>query len=710
MASRDSSASSSEALSLGLASPISLSTSSSVSSAVISPKRSKHLQDNTINKSGYVRRNGCFDLSLPESFDDTLSVFGTNRSVCTSQNDNPRCNPVAGDQSTDILIQFASMRKTVQDLKNKLKRRDQRIEALSACLDGRKQSIRDIVVSDEKYEYLKQRPEKDLGLVDFVSVTFYEKMAKFQKANDQLQQKCQELSQSSFQDLERAHRSLRDVVSAKNAAEMQSEVFKADLTKSEALHKEAKLKISDLQSNIVELQEKGRRFDDVFRKQQTGEAELLNLRKLVENTEESMKKLVLKDAKNQEKHLNAEKKIELLGMDKSLLQKELTIVTDRALRVEDNVKKLENDLHEVTMKKDALLLQLNQGREKLGADYTLKLETETANLKLHANREITEARVKASDKWQKEVELMREEKDKAMQELETVQNKLLECKSLNNDLNVRLSSFEVKWEDHSKESRNEIISKEIENAKLAVVNETLRANLRKAALQNEYLRDQIILHQQNFCKLEVDAKSECKRMNKQLKDLSKKLCAQTKDECEGNGTHGAVEYTNRVSDPWNVELLGKSDVMRKKKGNQHVSLLALKEKNAQLQRRLDVATNLFQRLRKSSRPLAESFRKQEEELSILMNEVRLLHADLANVSSERDQLQSTLSRVLEQRNEISHMKNIVDELQKSPTKKFSDRDHTESAKGYENSFAGHLFHKDQRCAVESKEAWHSPGI
>lgn len=405
------------------------------------------------NNTSFAGGHDAIHLSLPESFDDSLSFFGMGGAAAISKNGTSRCTSFVSDQNTDLLVQFASTKKNFKDVQGKLKRRDERITALTACLNERKQSIRDIVVSDEKYEYLKQRSEKDLGLVDFASVIFYEKMSKLQKANDSLQQKCQELSQNHFNDLERTNRSLRDATTAKIAAEEREEVVKADLMKAEALYKDAKLKVSDLQSNILELQEKGRRFDDVSRKHQTGETELINLRRLVEDTEDSTRKLVLKDAKNREKLLNAEKKIEVLEMDKSFLRKELTTVKDRASQGEKEVKKLEIALHEVTVRKDTLMLQLNEGREKIKADYHLKLETETVNLKLHSNKEINEAFEKASDKWRTEVEQMREVKNKAKQELDTVQNHLLECKSVNDDLNTRLSAFEVRRENQLKESR-----------------------------------------------------------------------------------------------------------------------------------------------------------------------------------------------------------------------------------------------------------------
>lgn len=256
------------------------------------------------------------------------------------------------------------------------------------------------------------------------------------------------------------------------------------------------------------------------------------------------------------------------------------------------------------------------------------------------------------------------------------------------------------------------MSKELENVKLATTNQTFRTNLRKATLQNEYLRDQIIVHQQNFCNLEVDSRNECNNLSKQLADLSEQLNPQMEAEYEYNGVLDSVEYVNGVPDKRSTELLRKCVMTNKKKEELYASVLKYKRENAQIQHRMEATEKLFQRLSKSSRPLAESFRKQEEEMSKLKQDMRLLQSDLTYISSQRDQLKSTLSKLLDQRKELLDIKKII----QSPSKIFFKQERPKSTgqnneqvpKKSDYSFRRHLLHKDQRIASYPKEAWHSP--
>ena len=93
-----------------------------------------------------------------------------------------------------------------------------------------------------------------------------------------------------------------------------------------------------------------------------------------------------------QKSLDGEHQLQLLQMDKSFLQKELELVTQRAERSEKDNLRNEELLREAMIKRDDLLMQLSEARHQSKGFYEEKLEKEILKLREDSARELNEIR------------------------------------------------------------------------------------------------------------------------------------------------------------------------------------------------------------------------------------------------------------------------------------------------------------------------------
>ena len=123
-------------------------------------------------------------------------------------------------------------------------------------------------------------------------------------------------------------------------------------------HSESRAKVAELQTTVVELQEKGRMFDDVAAQKNTLDDEVIRLRSVIEQKQKEADSFAKKDKDERSKLKDLERTVQTLEMDKTFLEKEKCILTERTERSDECNNKYNHSLRDAVVKSDNLMMQL----------------------------------------------------------------------------------------------------------------------------------------------------------------------------------------------------------------------------------------------------------------------------------------------------------------------------------------------------------------
>mmetsp|Transcript_15593 Transcript_15593/g.34778 ORF Transcript_15593/g.34778 Transcript_15593/m.34778 type:complete len:314 (+) Transcript_15593:3222-4163(+) len=128
-----------------------------------------------------------------------------------------------------------------------------------------------------------------------------------------------------------------------------------------------------LKSQIINLKEKGRRYDAACQRATEVEAAMDELRKRNQTHATEMEQCSTKETDLRQKILEYEKRVQILDMDKSYLQKENAILLGRAEESEKTASEQASTLREALTKSNALESELVKERDASKASYDDKL-------------------------------------------------------------------------------------------------------------------------------------------------------------------------------------------------------------------------------------------------------------------------------------------------------------------------------------------------
>ena len=271
--------------------------------------------------------------------------------------------------------------------------------------------------------------------------------------------------------------------------------LRLDLTTSEGRLQELEGKVRDFQRTVSDLREKGRKFDETLVRAKSAEKKYDELRKLAEDQASALNNAADNEKKVVQKSLDGEHQLQLLRMDKTFLQKELELTAQRAERAEKDSLRNEELLRESMVKRDELLMQLNEARHSSKGAYEEKLEKEIARLREDSSREMKEIRSNNDQVWERENKMLREQKADAVKQYEMVAHDLRGLRNVHETLVLRHAKIGSEQEAAVMEIRNELKMKNFEVAKLAANLEDTRGVKKEADLLVEHLRAQLAVHQ-----------------------------------------------------------------------------------------------------------------------------------------------------------------------------------------------------------------------
>lgn len=273
--------------------------------------------------------------------------------------------------------------------------------------------------------------------------------------------------------------------------------------------KEADDKCKYLQDELIETEEKGRKFDDLSSQHQTLECERKRLKSVIDQMQKDVESTKVESATNKTKVKDLSSQIHALEMDKSFIEKEKVLLLQRIEEAEKRSRDTALTLSEANSKCDDLSLQLVNANAVAKAESDGKASSEIKRIRTECDDELKRYRTQVETSYKRELSILKDAKDDAMKQNSEAQSEIKKLRDSLDSMTAQKDETISRLEKSLSDCRSDVKVKCIESSKLLLCNEQLEENVRVLQSEVEMLSAQVAAHKNEFKNLEQE--SCCKR-------------------------------------------------------------------------------------------------------------------------------------------------------------------------------------------------------
>ncbi|XP_057222449.1 progesterone-induced-blocking factor 1 isoform X2 [Malurus melanocephalus] len=270
-----------------------------------------------------------------------------------------------------------------------------------------RRSLRDLELTDESYEKLKSLSEDQLSIPEYVSVRFYEVVHSLRKELSDLQMKKESLTEE-LNGYRSQLKCLTESYEDERRSRSELEVRCQRLT----------LELADTKQLIQQGDYRQENYDKVKCERDRFEHELSELRRIYEILEVSYKTQT-KERNDLTKELaTLQQSLNLLQKDKDYLNRQNMELSVRCAHEEDRLERLQIQLEDAKKAREEMYEKYVASRDHCKAEYEKRLHEELEQIRLKTNQEIEQLRSTSKEMYERENRNLREARDNAVAEKE----------------------------------------------------------------------------------------------------------------------------------------------------------------------------------------------------------------------------------------------------------------------------------------------------
>ena len=372
--------------------------------------------------------NNSVQLSLPESFDETLTVNGIQIM------DDPRQKPVRQKHTNGKSCKLKG---------NEAMSKADWIQEEKSRIFSLAESSNTSVGLDYNYDRLKFLPKDRMTLLDAAAYAVQTKVAQL-SVNQR-----NEVSRLREQ-IESLEHEVGEVKRSKKMLAERLENTRSELMVSEGGQHELNNKLRDVHEQMLRYKITEREFEALKLKYKGAEENNQAIRSQLEGLEKKNNDSAIVNKESIQRYVESEKKVQSIMSEKELLQKEMDLLLDRAERLEKDFNQSEARLIDMRSQYEDTIRKAKTNDEKTKADWEAKLASEILRVRQESINEATQLFKHRAEVWERENAQLRESK-------KDVQNELVHCK---NGLSEAREMYDVQMAQQAKvisEKEHEII-------------------------------------------------------------------------------------------------------------------------------------------------------------------------------------------------------------------------------------------------------------
>ncbi|XP_077984263.1 progesterone-induced-blocking factor 1-like [Glandiceps talaboti] len=571
-------------------------------------------------------------------------------------------------------------------------KRQQQLEKTNSELQRKsgdiRRSLKDLDISENEYFELKAKSEDQLTLKEYVSMSFYEAVNPLKMQTEDLKTKSRILEQELNQ--------YRDDYKTTKEDYEQERKCRSDL---EVRAQRLTLELADTKSMIQQDTYRTENYDRVKRERDDMEHDFLDIQKKYNYLDVAYKALT-KERDDLLKDLASIKQsVTLLEQDKTYLTRQVSELNTKYHHTDERLQSTYTQLEDVKRAREEMYDKYVESRDHYKTEYEKKLRDELDAIRIKTDSEIDRLKATTREMYERENRNLREAKDLAVSERERALSAEKDTNSKYESLLAEYRQSQIEAENKAADLRNETKLKSFEADRLQLIHEESLKNLKKSQLDNEKYQKKIEVLTEEFYSLQNTTQRRTTELETENTELKSKLniyekleqelddvvmqAADMTDENEAErvlfsyGYGANIPTTSKRRLKQSVHLARRVLQLERMNTSLRKDVEMEKEKLMQLSEELANANNLLDQAQQPYNYLIDSIKMRDTQINKLKKHISAMEEDIGRLNEERtdlvkhrNQMSSDLERLLNQREEMSVMKQVVLNL---ASRRYGDR-------------------------------------
>ncbi|KAM6095304.1 progesterone-induced-blocking factor 1 [Chlamydotis macqueenii] len=540
-----------------------------------------------------------------------------------------------------------------------------------------RRSLRDLELTDDCYEKLKALPEDQLSIPEYVSIRFYEVVHSLRKELSDLQMKKESLTEelsgnkSQLKSLTESYEDER-----RNRSEL--EVRCQRLT----------LELADTKQMIQQGDYRQENYDKVKCERDVFEHELSELRRKYEILEVSHK-AQSKERNDLSKELaTLQQSLNLLQKDKDYLNRQNMELSVRCAHEEDRLERLQIQLEDAKKTREEMYEKYVTSRDHYKIEYEKRLQEELEQIRLKTNQEIEQLRSTSKEMYERENRNLREARDNAVAEKERAVIAEKDALRKYDQLLEQYRQMQLGTESKVAELLHQSKLKSFETEHVQLMQQETARNLSQCQMECEKYQRKLEVLTKEFYSLQSSSETRIIELQTQNSEFQARLdtyeklekeldeiilqTAEIENEVEAErvlfsyGYGANVPTTAKRRLKQSVHLARRLLQLEKQNSLLVKDLEHQKEQVTQISQELDRANSLLSQVQQPYKYLIETVQQRDSQISLQKEHITQLEKDISLLNKEKtallrvkNQMAADLERLLNHREELATMKQIL---------------------------------------------------
>ncbi|NXD36172.1 PIBF1 factor, partial [Copsychus sechellarum] len=544
-----------------------------------------------------------------------------------------------------------------------------------------RRSLRDLELTDECYEKLKSLPEDQLSIPEYVSVRFYEVVHSLRRELSDLQMKKESLTEE-LSGYRSQLKCLAESYEDERRSRSELEVRCQRLT----------LELADTKQLIQQGDYRQQNYDKVKCERDVFEHELSELRRNYEILELSYKTQT-KERNDLAKELaTVQQSLNLLQKDKDYLNRQNMELSVRCAHEEDRLERLQIQLEDAKKAREEVYEKYVASRQVIvyhyKAEYEKRLHEELEQIRLKTNQEIEQLRSTSKEMYERENRNLREARDNAVAEKERAVTAEKDSLRKYDQLLEQYRQMQLGTESKVAELLHQSKLKSFETEHVQLMQQETAKNLSQCQMECEKYQRKLEVLTKEFYSLQSSSETRIIELQSQNSEFQARLdtyeklekeldeiilqTAEMEDEVEAErvlfsyGYGANVPTTAKRRLKQSVHLARRLLQLEKQNSMLVKDLEHQKEQVTQISQELDRANSLLNQAQQPYKYLIETVQQRDSQISLQKEHITQLEKDVSLLNKEKtallrvkNQMAADLERLLNDREELATMKQII---------------------------------------------------
>ncbi|XP_071187076.1 progesterone-induced-blocking factor 1 isoform X1 [Salvelinus alpinus] len=540
-----------------------------------------------------------------------------------------------------------------------------------------RRSLRDLELTEDKYKELRDVPEERLSITEYVAVCFYEAVSPLQAQLSELHVKRNSLTD----DLDTHRTEIKALMkSYEEERRVRSEL--------EIRNQRLTLELADTKGLIQEGDFKRDNYSNTKRERDAFECEVRESRKRLELLEMTHEVQTRERNELSREVSTLQQSVTLLQKDKEYVHRQSMELNVRCAHQEDRLERLHTQLDDAQRAREEVYHKYIDSRDHYKTEYENKLAEELENIRLKTSQEIDSLQKTSKEMYERENRNLRETRDNAVLEKDRATTAERETQARYDQLLEQFRGVQVGTDSRVAELLNQVKLKSFETERCQMVQEETARNLGRCQMETEKHQKKLEVMTKELYRLQTSSEKQITELQAQNAEHQARLQTYEKLEQElDDVTMQAAEIDNeeeaeRVLFSYGYGANVPTTAKRRLRQSVHLArrLLQLEKQNTLLRRdlerrnshtgqiseELETANHLLQQAQQPYSYLIDTVRQRDTQILSLRERITQLEEDTRSLRKEKTSLQqvknnmaSDLERLLNHREELSVMKQVL---------------------------------------------------